>query len=168
MSIIGRFLEHSRIYYFGNGGKPLVYLGSADWMQRNFDRRVEVVFPVEDEALKTRVTDEILPAFLQRQRQGPRQLRADGTYERRQPAEGRADAAGAVDVPADRAQGAERERGARRAAGGVLDEVSGAGRLPVCGECCFGGHCVSPLCRKIPARSVSNACKASSATWPTR
>ena len=52
LSIIGRFLEHSRIYYFGNGGKPLVYLGSADWMPRNFDRRVEVVFPVEDEALE--------------------------------------------------------------------------------------------------------------------
>ncbi len=87
LSIIGRFLEHSRIYYFGNGGKRLVYLGSADWMQRNFDRRVEVVFPVEDEALKARVTDEILPAFLSDNVKA-RVLRADGTYERRRPGEG--------------------------------------------------------------------------------
>ena len=76
-SIVGRFLEHSRIYYFGNGGKPLVYLGSADWMQRNFDRRVEVVFPVEDEALKARITDEILPAFLNDNVKA-RVLRTDG------------------------------------------------------------------------------------------
>ena len=87
LSIVGRFLEHSRIYYFGNGGKGLVYLGSADWMQRNFDRRVEVVFPVEDEALKARVTDEILPAFLSDNVKA-RVLRSDGTYERRHPGEG--------------------------------------------------------------------------------
>ena len=86
-SIVGRFLEHSRIYCFGNGGKPLVYLGSADWMQRNFDRRVEVVFPVEDETLKARITDEILPAFLHDDVKA-RVLRPDGTYERRHPAEG--------------------------------------------------------------------------------
>ncbi len=84
ISIIGRFLEHSRIYYFGNGGKPLVYLGSADWMPRNFDRRVEVVFPVEDEGLKTRITDEILPAYLSDNVKA-RLLRSDGTYERRHP-----------------------------------------------------------------------------------
>ncbi len=84
VSIIGRFLEHSRIYYFGNGGKPLVYLGSADWMPRNFDRRVEVVFPVEDEALKTRIIDEILPAYLTDNVKA-RVLRPDGTYERRRP-----------------------------------------------------------------------------------
>ena len=86
-SIIGRFLEHSRIYYFGNGGKPLVYLGSADWMPRNFDRRVEVVFPVEDEAARTRITEEILPVFLTDNVKA-RVLLADGTYERRHPAEG--------------------------------------------------------------------------------
>ncbi len=85
ISIIGRFLEHSRIYYFGNGGNSRVYLGSADWMPRNFDRRVEVVFPVEDELLKARITDEILPAFLTDNVKS-RQLRADGTYERRHPA----------------------------------------------------------------------------------
>jgi polyphosphate kinase len=63
-SIVGRFLEHSRISYFANGGQPEIYLGSADWMPRNFDRRVEVVFPVEDEAVKRRLTDEILAAVL--------------------------------------------------------------------------------------------------------
>ena len=63
-SIVGRFLEHSRIYWFGNDGQPLVYVGSADWMARNFDRRVEVVFPIEEPALRARITDEILPAFL--------------------------------------------------------------------------------------------------------
>ncbi len=87
VSIVGRFLEHSRIYWFGNGGDPLVYLGSADWMPRNFDRRVEVAFPVEDAALKARVTDEILPAFLNDNVKS-RVLRNDGTYERLHPANG--------------------------------------------------------------------------------
>lgn len=86
-SIIGRFLEHSRIYFFGNGGRPLVYLGSADWMPRNFDRRVEVAFPVEDDALKARITEEILPAFLTDNVKA-RVLQPDGRYERRRPVEG--------------------------------------------------------------------------------
>jgi len=64
ISIVGRFLEHSRIFYFGNDGKPKVYLGSADWMPRNLFRRVEVVFPVLDAGLRKRITDVILPAFL--------------------------------------------------------------------------------------------------------
>ena len=54
-SIIGNFLEHARIFYFYNGGKEEVYMGSADWMHRNLDKRVEIVFPVEDEALKEKV-----------------------------------------------------------------------------------------------------------------
>ena len=55
VSIIGRFLEHSRLFYFANGGAEEYYIGSADWMPRNFDRRVEAVVPVEDPALHRRL-----------------------------------------------------------------------------------------------------------------
>ena len=51
-SIVGNFLEHARIFYFENGGSPEVYMGSADWMPRNLDKRVEIMFPVEDPAVK--------------------------------------------------------------------------------------------------------------------
>jgi polyphosphate kinase len=63
-SIVGRFLEHSRIYYFENGGEAEVYLGSADWMPRNLHERVEVLFPLKDPLLRDRVTHEILAACL--------------------------------------------------------------------------------------------------------
>jgi len=81
VSIVGRFLEHSRIYCFGNGGKPKVYLGSADWMPRNLFRRVEVVFPVKDAGLRKRVTDEILPVYLADCGKA-RVLGSDGVYTR--------------------------------------------------------------------------------------
>jgi len=80
-SIVGRYLEHSRIFYFANGGSPEVHLGSADWMPRNFDRRVEVVFPVEDKALKQRLIDEVLAVTLLDDAKA-RVLRRDGTYAR--------------------------------------------------------------------------------------
>jgi polyphosphate kinase len=63
-SIVGRFLEHSRIYYFQNGGDEEIYLGSADWMPRNLHERVEVVFPLRDGLLRDRVKNEILAAYL--------------------------------------------------------------------------------------------------------
>jgi polyphosphate kinase len=63
-SIVGRFLEHSRIFHFANGSKPEVYLGSADWMPRNLFERCEVAFPVRDPAALARIHDEILPAYL--------------------------------------------------------------------------------------------------------
>ena len=63
-SIIGRFLEHSRIFYFENGGQPKVFIGSADWMPRNFFRRVEVVTPIEDPALRERIIQQILKPHL--------------------------------------------------------------------------------------------------------
>jgi polyphosphate kinase len=63
-SIVGRFLEHSRIYYFENGGKPNVYISSADWMSRNLDRRVEVATPILDGGLRARVIDEGLNVAL--------------------------------------------------------------------------------------------------------
>jgi polyphosphate kinase len=63
-SIVGRFLEHSRIYYFQNGGEEEIYMGSADWMPRNLHERVEVVFPLRDPLLRERVKLEILAAYL--------------------------------------------------------------------------------------------------------
>ncbi len=63
-SIVGRFLEHSRIFHFANGGSDEIYVGSADWMPRNLFERCEVVFPVRDSAVRARIHDEILPAYL--------------------------------------------------------------------------------------------------------
>lgn len=63
-SIVGRFLEHSRIFHFANGGHDEIYLGSADWMPRNLFERCEVVFPVRDPAVLARIHDEILPTYL--------------------------------------------------------------------------------------------------------
>ena len=63
-SIVGRFLEHSRIFHFANAGNDEIYIGSADWMPRNLFERCEVVFPVRDAAAKARIHDEILPACL--------------------------------------------------------------------------------------------------------
>jgi polyphosphate kinase len=79
-SIVGRFLEHSRIFYFTNGGDEDVYIGSADWMTRNLDRRVEVVVPVLDPRLKAYLKDTVLGAYL-RDNVKSRVLTADGTYE---------------------------------------------------------------------------------------
>ncbi len=64
-SIIGRFLEHSRVFYFRNGHDEIVYLSSADWMNRNMLRRVELAWPVEDAVLRQRIIDECLVAYLQ-------------------------------------------------------------------------------------------------------
>ena len=80
VSIVGRFLEHSRIYYFANGGEhEELYIGSADWMNRNMDRRVEVVVPVNDALLKVYLKDVALDAYL-RDSKNARVLRPDGTY----------------------------------------------------------------------------------------
>ncbi len=87
ISVVGRFLEHSRIYYFGNGGAGEVYLGSADLMERNLDRRVEVVFPVEDPVLARHLRDVILPAYL-RDTVNTRELLPDGSYRRIEPKAG--------------------------------------------------------------------------------
>ncbi len=85
ISIVDRFLEHSRIFYFENGGNPEVYVGSADWMDRNLSRRVEVVFPVEQADLKQRVID-ILRTTLSDTVKA-RELMPDGHYRRVTPAE---------------------------------------------------------------------------------
>ena len=84
ISIVGRFLEHSRIYYFQNNGQPDLYLASADWMPRNFLRRVEVAFPIVDLALRDRIVNEVLPNFLN-DRVKSRELQPDGNYRRLKP-----------------------------------------------------------------------------------
>lgn len=77
-SIVGNFLEHSRIFYFENDGRPEIYLGSADWMPRNLERRVEILFPVEDESLKNQVLH-VLEAQL-KDNVKAHILQSDGTY----------------------------------------------------------------------------------------
>ncbi|MDQ3674273.1 MAG: polyphosphate kinase 1, partial [Gemmatimonadota bacterium] len=93
-SIVGRFLEHSRVYYFHNGGHDEIYAGSADMMERNLDRRVEVMFPIEDPKHLARLRDEILPAYLN-DTENAHILSADGSY---QPAEKQSSATGELDV----------------------------------------------------------------------
>jgi polyphosphate kinase len=80
-SIIGRFLEHSRIFYFENGGESDIYLGSADWMPRNLYERVEVMFPLRDPGLRRRVFEEILMNYLKDDGK-TRRLGSDGIYTR--------------------------------------------------------------------------------------
>jgi polyphosphate kinase len=80
-SIVGRFLEHSRIYYFRNAGREEMYLGSADLMPRNIDRRVEVLFPVDDPQMVRSLRDEVMNIYLKDNRKARRML-SDGSYER--------------------------------------------------------------------------------------
>ena len=87
-SIVGRFLEHSRIFYFENGGDEEIYLGSADWMPRNLYERVEVIFPLKDSMLRYRVRHEILEAYL-RDTAKARILQRNGTYVREHRGRGR-------------------------------------------------------------------------------
>ncbi|GBO54392.1 polyphosphate kinase [Pseudanabaena sp. lw0831] len=86
ISVIGRFLEHSRIFYFSNGGEEQVYIGSADWMPRNLDARVEVITPVEEGSL-IKELKQILEIILADNRQAW-DLKADGTYIQRVPKDG--------------------------------------------------------------------------------
>jgi polyphosphate kinase len=83
ISIVGRFLEHSRIYYFYNNGQEEIYIGSADWMRRNLDRRVEVITPIRDQDI-AKDLQEILGIMLADNRQAW-ELQADGTYIQRRP-----------------------------------------------------------------------------------
>jgi polyphosphate kinase len=78
-SIVGRFLEHSRIYYFRNGGDEEIYLGSADLMPRNLNRRVEVLFPVENASLIRVLKDDILSTYMRDQAKA-HHMQPDGKY----------------------------------------------------------------------------------------
>lgn len=87
VSVVGRFLEHSRIYYFRNGGDEELFAGSADWMPRNLDGRVEVIFPIEDEVHRRALRDEVL-FFQLRDNVQARLLLPDGSYGRLSPGDG--------------------------------------------------------------------------------
>ena len=87
LSVIGRFLEHSRLFYYYNGGEELFYIGSADWMPRNLDRRVEALVPIEDPALQSELAD-LIEVCLNDNRQAW-EMQLDGTYIQRRPEEGK-------------------------------------------------------------------------------
>ncbi len=87
ISILGRFLEHSRIYYFHNNGNEEIYMGSADLMPRNLNQRVEVLFPIEDQRMIRAIHEDILNLYLADNVKA-RLMNADGTYRRLKPAEG--------------------------------------------------------------------------------
>jgi polyphosphate kinase len=107
-SIVGRFLEHSRIFYFAQGGTPKIYLSSADWMYRNFFRRIETCFPVLDAKLKRRVFKEGLAPYL-RDNIRAWEMQQDGSYRRKKP--GRAKPFGAQEkLLADFGQELAREK----------------------------------------------------------
>jgi polyphosphate kinase len=86
-SIVGRFLEHSRIYYFRNGGNEEIYLGSADLMPRNIDRRVEVLFPVQDKLMIKHIYDNVL-SYYYKDNTKARKMLPDGSYVRIKPQNG--------------------------------------------------------------------------------
>jgi polyphosphate kinase len=88
-SVLGRFLEHSRVFYFYNGGAEDVYLSSADWMDRNFFRRIEICFPVLDPRLKRRVIREGLKPYLARTAEAW-EMDANGQYRFRKGRRGKA------------------------------------------------------------------------------
>jgi polyphosphate kinase len=84
ISVLGRFLEHSRIFYFYNHGKEIIYMGSADLMPRNLNQRVEVLFPVENQGLIRHLRDDVLDVYLKKNIKAW-QMQPDGGYERNQP-----------------------------------------------------------------------------------
>jgi len=87
ISILDRFLEHSRIYYFENGGDAQIYSGSADWMPRNFNKRIEIIYPIKSAELKRRIYNEILITLLNDNVKA-RLMKPDGSYIRLKPREG--------------------------------------------------------------------------------
>jgi polyphosphate kinase len=86
ISIVGRFLEHSRAFYFLNGGEEEVYIGSADWMPRNLERRIEAVAPIDDPAHRQAIRDLLL--FMWQDNRQAWELHSDGSYEQRRPKPG--------------------------------------------------------------------------------
>jgi polyphosphate kinase len=88
LSVVGRFLEHSRLYYFLNGGEEELFMGSADLMTRNIDHRVEVIAPIEDPAIVRHICDEVLAVYLADTAK-TRQMTSTGAYVRKKPTDGK-------------------------------------------------------------------------------
>ncbi|HEY3395168.1 MAG TPA: polyphosphate kinase 1 [Lacipirellulaceae bacterium] len=130
-SVVDRFLEHSRILVFGEGSKQQVFLSSADWMPRNFERRVEVMFPVEAENLRRRIVEEIIPTYLE-DTMRTRMLRPDGTYQRVAAADKppRRSQSELLALAAAREEAAESEEGVPAAFDAIAAAVGGNG-LPM-------------------------------------
>jgi polyphosphate kinase len=114
-SVVDRFLEHSRILVFGEGSKEQVFLSSADWMPRNFERRVEVMFPIKAEDLRRRIVEEIIPAYLNDNRR-MRMLKSDATY---------------AHVPADDAAAHRSQQELLALAGSRAELAAADGRMPL-------------------------------------
>src|SRR5205809_1084631 len=122
ISIVGRFLEHSRVYYFEHAGQADIYLSSADWMPRNFYRRVEIAFPIDAPGPREEMVNDILPSLLNDQVKA-RELQPDGSYVRLHPAEGAARSQAQLHFR-------ERSRQARKAAA-ELQAASGVKLIPI-------------------------------------
>ena len=123
VSIVDRFLEHARIYHFRNGGDEQVYLASADWMPRNLDLRVELLFPVEAPEGRAKVLQALEVAFQDNVK--TRRLQADGSYKRRRPAKGEEPFRMQLQLHREAVKAQER---ARAAAGVVLEPIRAPGR----------------------------------------
>ncbi len=123
VSIVDRFLEHARIYHFHNGGDEEVYLASADWMPRNLDKRVELLFPVEAAEARAKVLQALEAAFQDNVK--ARRLQADGSYKRRRPAKGEEPFRMQLQLHREAVKAQER---ARAAAGVVLEPIRAPGR----------------------------------------
>jgi polyphosphate kinase len=125
VSIVDRFLEHSRIYEFLNGGDAEAYLASADWMSRNLDKRVELLFPVSAPHARAKVTAALDAMFADNVK--ARRLKPDGSYERRRPARGEEPFRVQLHLYRETKRALER---AKTAAGVVLEPLSAPGREP--------------------------------------
>jgi polyphosphate kinase len=121
-SVVDRFLEHARIFYFRNGGDEEVYLSSADWMPRNLDKRIELLFPVESTEGRQKVLTALDNAFQDNVK--GRWLQADGTYKRRRPAKGEEPFRSQLQNYRELQRALER---ARAAAGVVLEPLTSPG-----------------------------------------
>ncbi len=122
VSIVDRFLEHARIFYFRNGGDEEVYLSSADWMPRNLDRRIELLFPVESAEGRQKVLSALDAAFQDNVK--GRWLQADGSYKRRRPAKGDEACRSQLQLYRDAQRALER---ARAASGITLEPLTSPG-----------------------------------------